>query len=282
MSGAVLVIGGTGKTGARLTRRLVEAGYAPRVASRTGKPASGAPGVVFDWFEEDTHAMALQGVERVYLVAPVGSNDPLPVMEPFIERALSRGVGRFVLLSSSLLEDGGPAMGQVHRFLRARAPEWAALRPSWFMHNFINPPHIDTIREEGAIYSATDDGLVPFISADDIAEVGFRALTDPEPANDGLVINGPDLLTYDDVAARISRASGRLVRHVRTTAAELAARFEAFGLAPDYAAMLAGLDRAIAGGADARTTDTVRRVTGREPARFVDFAAANASAWSSR
>jgi uncharacterized protein YbjT (DUF2867 family) len=42
VSGAVFVIGGTGKTGARLTRRLVEEGFAARVVSRSGQSASGA------------------------------------------------------------------------------------------------------------------------------------------------------------------------------------------------------------------------------------------------
>ncbi|HEV2604757.1 MAG TPA: ergot alkaloid biosynthesis protein, partial [Microvirga sp.] len=68
---------------------------------------------------------------------------------------------------------GDPMMGEVHAWLATNAPEWAVLRPSWFMQNFSEGPHGRTIREESAIYSATDTGRVGFISADDIAEVGM-------------------------------------------------------------------------------------------------------------
>lgn len=278
MSDTILVTGGTGKTGGRLIRRLVEQGWTARCASRSGKTQGRAGGVRFDWFDAQGHVAALAGVQRIYLVAPVGSNNPIEVMQPFIELAVAQGVRRFVLLSSSAIEVGGPAMGAVHALLRRIAPEWAVLRPSWFMENFVES-HLATIRDHDAIYSATDDGLVPFIAADDIAEVAFRALTNNEAVNSDLVITGPKALSYGEAAAIIGTARGRPVRHVRLSGEELTARFESFGVAPDYAAMLAGLDRAIAGGAEARTTPVVTQLTGRGPMSLEDFAARNAAMW---
>jgi uncharacterized protein YbjT (DUF2867 family) len=199
-------------------------------------------------------------------------------MQPFIELAIAQGVRRFVLLSSSAIEKGGPAMGVVHALLHSIAPEWAVLRPSWFMENFVEG-HLATIRDQDAIYSATDDGLVPFIAADDIAEVAFRALTNNEALNNDLVITGPKALSYGEAAAIIGKARGRAVRHARLNGEELTARFESFGVAHDYAAMLAGLDRAIAGGAEARTTPVVAQLTGHGPISLEDFAARNAAEW---
>lgn len=49
------------------------------------------------------------------------------------------------------------------------------------------------------MYSATGDGKIPFVSANDIARVGFRALTDEKSHNTDHVILGPDLLSYDQV-----------------------------------------------------------------------------------
>jgi ergot alkaloid biosynthesis protein len=278
MSDTILVTGGTGKTGGRLIRRLVEQGWPVRCASRSGKAQGRVEGVRFDWYNAQGHAAAIAGVERVYLVAPVGSNNPIEVMQPFIELAIAQGVRRLVLLSSSAIEEGGPAMGVVHALLHRIAPEWAVLRPSWFMENFVES-HLATIRDEGAIYSATDDGLVPFIAADDIAEVAFRSLTNNEGANNDLVITGPKALSYGEAAEIIGTARGRAVRHVRLSGDELTARFESFGIAHDYAAMLVGLDRAIAGGAEARTTSVVAQLTGREPLSLEDFAARNVDAW---
>ncbi|MFY0576538.1 NAD(P)H-binding protein [Cystobacter fuscus] len=137
----ILVTGGTGKTGGRVVRRLKELGWPVRLASRSGSALEGVEAVRFDWNQPEGHARALEGVERVYRVAPVGDTDPLPSMSAFVERARAAGVRRFVLLSASSLPEGGPAMGGVHRLLRETAPEWTVLRPSWFMQNFSEGQH---------------------------------------------------------------------------------------------------------------------------------------------
>lgn len=57
-------------------------------------------------------------------------------MVPFLQRARAAGVHRAVLLSSSAIASGGPAVGQVHQALPGLFEQWAVLRPSWFMQNF--------------------------------------------------------------------------------------------------------------------------------------------------
>lgn len=280
--GTILVTGGTGKTGGRLAARLVEAGARVRVGSRSGAAPAGAEAARFDWFSPEGHDAALEGIERAYLVAPIGAADPIEVMEPFVERAIGRGVRRFVLLSSSLIEEGGPAMGAVHALLRARAPEWAVLRPSWFMENFTIDPHLASIRGEDAIYSATDDGQAPFIAADDIAAVASRALTSERSIDDGVILTGPEAISYAQVAEAIGAARGKAVRHISLDAEALAARLAQFGIPEPFAAMLAGLDRAIAQGAEARTTDAVRDMAGHVPRTFGEFASDNAPLWRTR
>lgn len=125
----ILLTGGTGKTGRRIASQLAAACAAARVAARHPPPG----GVRFDWADPATFDLALSGTSSIYLVAPPGAVEPLAAMEPFLRRALSAGVRRYVLLSSSFLPEGGPLMGQVHAFLRDTAPEWTVLRPSWFM-----------------------------------------------------------------------------------------------------------------------------------------------------
>ena len=56
-----------------------------------------------------------------------------------------------------------------------------------------------TISQMNKIFTACGDGLIPFISADDIADVAFKALTDKESHNCDYKILGPELLTYDQV-----------------------------------------------------------------------------------
>lgn len=274
-----LITGGTGNTGRRVASRLLELGFQVRAASRAA-PAPGSAGehVRFDWADASTHALALEGVDRVYLVAPALVEDPSTLMVPFIERALASGVRRLVLLSSSAVPDGAPGLGGVERFLRERAPGWAVLKPSWFMQNFVDPrhPHAASLMREGTVVTATGSGRVGFVDADDIAEVAARALADEAPHDTAHVITGPEALGYADVAAILSRITGRPMRHLPVDDGEARRRLLAAGMPEPYAALLVGLDAAIRDGAEDHVTDTVARVTGRPPRRFEDFARAHA------
>jgi ergot alkaloid biosynthesis protein len=268
----VLVTGGTGTTGRRIAARLTALGLAVRTASRAADP-SARDHVRFDWHDPATHAAALADVARVYLVAPALVDDPAPVMLPFLERALAGGVRRVVLLSSSAIADGAPGLGAVAREIRTRAPEWAVLRPSWFMQNFLDGDHMHgaTLLRDGVIVTSTGHGRVPFVDADDIAEVGARALADERSHDAAHVITGPEALTYDDVAEIVARVSGRRVVHVHVDDAAARARLIAGGMPERYARLLVGLDAAIRDGAEDRVTDTVERVTGRPPRSFAAF-----------
>lgn len=255
-----LVIGATGTTGSRVAALFAAGG--PRAA------AAGTEAVRFDWYDPATHDSALDGAEAVYVVPPIGAASPADTVLPFLERARGAGVRRAVLLSSSAVPAGGPATGKVHAALPDVFDQWAVLRPSWFMQNFTGDHvHARTAREEGEIRTAAASGRVPFIDADDIAAVAARALTDEHAPNTDLVITGPAALSYDDAAAVLSEVTGRTVTHRRLTYEQMRDRLEEF-LPAEFAAMLAGLDRLIAEGAEDRTTDTVERVTGRPPRDF--------------
>ncbi|MFD7487546.1 NmrA family NAD(P)-binding protein [Streptomyces mirabilis] len=269
---ATLVIGATGTTGSRVVAGLIAEGHRVKAAGRSATPVEGAEAVRFDWNEPATFGAALDGVDRVYLIPPIGSSDPAAVMLPFLRLARSAGVHRAVLLSSSAIPAGGPAVGQVHQALPGLFEQWAVLRPSWFMQNFAGfTPHARSIREDGVILTATGDGRVGFVDAEDIAAVAVRALTDEQAPDADLILTGPQALSYDDVAAIITEVGGRPVVHRHLTFDQLRDRWAA-EIPLEFATMLAGMDRAIADGAEDRTSDTVQRLTGRPPGTFRAFA----------
>ncbi|MEU5540441.1 NAD(P)H-binding protein [Streptomyces sp. NPDC020362] len=269
-AGTTLVIGATGTTGSRTAARLLAAGHPVTAASRRATPVPGARAVRFDWYDPGTFADALTGADRVYLVPPVGDPDPATVMLPFLEQARAAGVRRTVLLSSSAVPAGGPAVGAVHQALPGLFEEWAVLRPSWFMQNFTGAhAHAVALREHGVVGTATGDGRVGFVDAEDIAAVAVTALTgDPAPCTD-LVLTGPEALSYDDVARIYSEVTGQTVVHRRLTCDQMREHLvRTAGVPAEFAAMLAAMDRAIADGAEDRVTETVRRLTGRPPRTF--------------
>ena len=57
-----------------------------------------------------------------------------------------------------------------------------------------------TIGHMNKIFTACQDGQIPFISADDIADVAVHALIDEKSHNCDHQILGPELLTYDQVS----------------------------------------------------------------------------------
>lgn len=273
----VLVTGGTGKTGRNVVESLRGRGVTCRIAAR--KPPQSAAAIRFDWMDESSFDGALAGMDGVYLVAPAGVPDPLPVMSAFIAKALDKGVRRFVLLSSSAIPIDGPVQGGVHRFLADNASEWAVLQPSWFFENFTEAHHAETIRRDDRLYSATGDAAIAFIGAADIAEAGVVCLCADRPLNDGVVLTGPASHSYDEMAEIISGQAGRPIRHVRLDPSDLARKFTEFGLDENYASILAHLDGFLAGGSEARTTDAVEKLTGRPPQSFSAFAAAHKASW---
>jgi uncharacterized protein YbjT (DUF2867 family) len=267
MTAPILILGSRGKTGQRLHRQLSAQGIAVRCATRTPRTMDD---VAFDWSDAALAKAAFEGVQRAYVVAPTDRSDHAELMVPVLDHAVRVGVQRLVLLSAETLERGGPMMGQVHDWIADHAPQWAVLRPSWFMQNFAEPRHLDGAKREGVIYSATGQGRVGFIDAEDIARVAAAALTADEGWNRDLILTGPQALSYNDVAAHLSRHLGRDVRHVALSEDALAERLEGQGLPSDYARVLAAMDTAIAAGAAETLSPEVEQVTGVPPRRLAD------------
>jgi ergot alkaloid biosynthesis protein len=271
-SGRILVLGGTGKTGRALCDKLAKADVEMRVASRS--PGAETNAVRFDWSDAQTHRPVLRNVDAVYLLAPLQVADPSKQMMDFVRLAIDEGVRRFVLLSSSAVEEGSPGLGTVHAGLRKEAPEWTVLRPSWFMENFLDPAHHhgQSIANKGQIVSATGKGRIGFVAVDDIAAVAFHALTDLHAHNTDYIITGPETLSYDDVAEIFTDLSGRAVQHLAVEPHTAAKYMVNFGISEPFANFLAMLEsEAIRNGCEDRVTDSVLKVTGVPPTSLAEF-----------
>ncbi|MGC5771841.1 NAD(P)H-binding protein [Paenibacillus pabuli] len=269
-----LITGANGKTGSRLAAILRKNQYPVRLAGRKKPSSSEAHDnhVYFDWYDPTTYGSALKNVDHVYLVVPIMDMNPEAVMIPFIKEALWSGVKRFVLLGSASLDEDGAIFGKVHQSLKELAPEWTVLRPSYFMQNFTEGPHRETIEQLGKIYSAAGDGKIGFVSADDIAAVAFHALTDVVPHNTAHIITGPESLSYGQVADTISRILDQPVQHESLSDEELRNSLIRTGMTEDYATTLAGMDVFIREeGREDQTTDTVLNVTGQSPISLEQF-----------
>ena len=132
----ILITGGTGKTGIKLAQLLNKAGHPVLLTSRKGEVPHPFKGVKFDWLDPSTFTNPFDvdpGIDRVYVVGPVGVLDMLPHVQPFIDLAVTKGVKQFVVLGSSQTPKGGPIAGKVHKYLEEIGVDYAVLRPTWWV-----------------------------------------------------------------------------------------------------------------------------------------------------
>ncbi|KAF7368233.1 Zinc finger mynd domain-containing protein 17 [Mycena venus] len=170
-------------------------------------------------YARDTHLLldADGDIDRVYLIAPANF-DVFPPMKVFIDFAIQKGVKRLVLMSATMLQEGGPTMGKVHEYLHSCEVKYYALRPSWFFGSLVltflflprSTPvarlpdnllrhYSDTIRGHDETVNAAGSGLIGWISTDDIADVAFKAFTDKVIEHTNPVTVGPELLSCAQV-----------------------------------------------------------------------------------
>ncbi|KAK0476180.1 hypothetical protein IW261DRAFT_442451 [Armillaria novae-zelandiae] len=261
----ILLTAGTGKTAIRIARLLQDAKQPVLLTSRKGVVPEPFKGVKFDWHDPSTFENVFTtdpNIDRIYLVAPARSLEPLPPMKLFIDLAMKKGVKRFVLLSASALEAGHPALGKVHEYLLSLKVDYAVIRPSWFFENFLTL-HLSSIKEQNTILTASADGKMGFISADDIADLAVSTLTDEKSHNTDYILTGPELLSYDDVAAIFTEVLGRKITHTRITVEDLKKRYIAFGITEDYASMLSSLDDMNANGVEEKLFVAAKNVKGK-------------------
>ncbi len=267
----MVVTGASGRTG----RRVAESA---RAAGLTVRPASRAHG--FDWGDRDTWADALRGADAAYLVWPsdVGSPEATETMGAFATEAVRLGVRRLVLLSARGEEQARPTEDAV----RGSGAEWTVVRASFFAQNFSEGPLVEELRQNGQLVFPGGKVGEPFIDARDIADVVVAVVRAGDRyVGQNLDVTGPRLLTFEQAVGEIAGATGRPLTYRGVPPHAYLDRLTGFGVPRAEAELLVELFASVLDGRNARTTDAVRRVLGREPRDFSEFAreAAAAGAW---
>ena len=276
-SNMTLVLGGTGKTGARVAARLTGLGLPVRTAARHGAD------VRFDWDDPATHRNAVEGAGRVYLIAPVMRTYFAPQVAAFLDLAEDTGVRHVTYLSAYGVEFAPVevALRAVELDLMGRSTlTHSIVRPAWFMQNF---SETFLMPVDGAIVVPTGSGGEAFVDAEDIAAVTAATLADPHGhAGAEYAPTGPDVLTVGEAADIIGSVTGRAVRHVDIDRHIWLDGVIASGVPAEYGEMLQILTETIASGRGSRPNGDVEKVTGAPPTSFNDFARRTVAAWTEK
>ncbi|KAI1325186.1 NAD(P)-binding protein [Xylariaceae sp. FL0255] len=283
---SILLTGGSGKTAPRIAALLAANKKPFLLGSRKGAGEPGGhPVIKFDMSDESTWAKALQqtAIKAVYIMEPRVS-EPWVYMNKFVDFAKEQGVSRVVLCAGTTAAIGKDGMGRVWEHLIKSGLDYAVLRPSWFMDN-LSDPHMGvsfTVSKFNKFDTATQDGKIAFVTADDVAEVAYHVLTDEKSYNCDLRVLGPQNLTYDQVAETFTNVLGRKIQHGKLDEADRINQLVGAGL-PDYMArFLTRIELFAAQGGEMGTSDTVERLTGHPAKSLQQFIEENKSVWASK
>ena len=199
----------TAKTGAK--HRAIY-----RSATEAAKAPAGTSAVIADFAKKDTLAPALEGVTSVYLVC-----SPIPQLIELewnmIDACAAAGVKHIVLNSAMGARDYMKSFPSWHRRvedkLKSTRISFTILRPNSFHQNVL-AYFAPSIRSQGVFYGSMGSAPVSFLDVRDIAAVAAKALAGGEHSGKTYELNGPEALTYSELAAKIANHSGRSVQYV--------------------------------------------------------------------
>ena len=271
----ILVTGATGKTGRRVVRILRSRGLPYRAACREGD-------VSFDWDDEATWPDTVRDVEVAYLVIPdLGSNEATAKAGRFAKLMALAGGRRVVMVSTpDDMSDFHRQVKATESAIKSAGLALTSLRLRWFYQNF-SEDFLHPAVMSGSLRLPAGNGMEAFIDADDIAAVAVEALLNDSFAAQDHELTGPRLMSFGDIAADLSRATGTHITYAPVTPEQFVAEQIAEGVDVDWANLLCNLYQVISVGTLEATSLDVGLILGRPPRDFADFAtkAAREGAW---
>lgn len=282
----ILVTGAGGTVGSEVVSQLQSAGAKFRAAyhspdkARAAK-AKGIDAVVIDYNKPETLRDALHGADKLFLLS-AGGDVQIEQETRAIEAAKAAGVKHIVKLSVWGAESEAFSFAKIHRAAEKAIEKsglaWTFLRPNGFMQNMENY-NAATIKGQGAFYGGIGSTKVSHVHVKDIAAVAVKALTEPGHENKAYSLSGPEALSYDEIAQKISKAAGRDVKYVDLPDDQLRGGMLGAGVPAQYADALIDLNHYYRRNSASRVTDDVKRVTGRAPISFEQYAKESAGAF---
>ncbi|WP_445384423.1 NmrA family NAD(P)-binding protein [Robiginitalea sp. IMCC44478] len=258
----ILVIGGTGKTGSRVVERLNESGHHVRIGSRNSSPA-------FDWDDPSTYVPALKGMDRAYIVyypdlAVPGAREAI---EKLTEAALREGLEKVVLLSGK----GEKEAEACEEIVANSGLNYTLVRASWFNQNFSEGAFLEFVLA-GQVALPMPEAEIPFVDADDIADVVARVLVDDTYNGQTLTVTGPRKMTWGEVVETMAAGTGREIKYLPISLDEFKEGMKAAGLPDSYVWLFGYLFSEVLGNPhNQEVSADVQQVLGRKATDFREY-----------
>lgn len=274
----ILVVGASGIVGSDIVQQLRAQGYTVRAT--TSKAVKNTNELVhLNMATGEGIKAAFENIDKAFLLSPPGFADQYAMLSPLVQEAKRRGLKKVVLMTAKGANaDASSPFRRVELELENSGLNYNIIRPNWFMQNF-HTFWIHGIQTQKKILLPAGKAKTSFIDARDISAVAAKLLVSDEFNNQAFDLTGAQSVDHDYVAAEISKATGQAIAYQEITSDEFGAGLLAAGLPKDYTAFLVLIMGFLREGYSADITDSVKKITGREPISVAQYSQDYKNAW---
>ncbi|MDY0921153.1 MULTISPECIES: SDR family oxidoreductase [unclassified Leclercia] len=247
----IAITGATGQLGQLVIEQLLKTVPASQLVAIVRNPAKAdalsQQGVIVrqaDYTDQAAFTAALAGVDKLLLISSSEVGQRAPQHQNVINAAKAAGV-KFIAYTSLLHADTSPLGLHVEhvdteKALAQSGIPYALLRNGWYTENYLAsaPPAL----EHGVFIGSAGEGKIASATRADYAAAAARVISEEGHAGKVYELAGDQAWTLSDLAAELSRQSGKNVAYQNLSEADFAAALKGVGLPAGLADMLADSD----------------------------------------
>ncbi|GAA4057576.1 SDR family oxidoreductase [Actinomadura miaoliensis] len=280
----ITVTGATGRLGRLTVAALLERGVpAGRIVAAVRSPAKAADlaerGVQVrraDYDEPATLATALAGTDALLLVSGSEVGRRLPQHRNVVEAAVAAKVGLVAYTGILNSDTTKMTLAEEHKATEALIREsglpYVFLRNGWYVENYTGD--LAPALESGALIGAAGDGRIAAATRADYAAAAAAVLAGDGHAGKVYELGGDTPFTMTELAAELSRQTGRRIEYRNLSEEEYAEALVSAGVPEPFARILADSDTGIARGDLTTGSGHLRALIGRPTTTLADAVAA--------
>lgn len=268
----IAITGATGLLGHLVIEQLLTTVPANQIVAIVRNPAKAdalsQQGVVVrqaDYADEAAFTAALGGVDKLLLISSSEVGQRAAQHQNVINAAKAAGV-KFIAYTSLLHADTSP-LGlhvehvQTEKALAESGVPYALLRNGWYTENYLAsvPPAL----EHGVFIGAAGEGKIASATRADYAAAAAKVISEEGHAGKVYELAGDNAWTLSELAAELSKLSGKKVAYQNLSEADFAAALKGAGLPAGLADMLADSDTGASKGGLFDDSRTLSNLIGR-------------------
>lgn len=280
MTKLIAISAASGQLGRLVVEQLKAKLPADRLVALVRTPAKAADlGIAVreaEYTRPDTLSAALAGVETLLLISSPEIGQRVAQHRNAIDAAKRAGVKRIVY-TSLLRADRSPlSLAPEHKetegLIKASGLAYTFLRNGWYSENYTGS--IAGALAGGAFIGSAGEGRIASAARADYAAAAVAVLTSAGHDGKTYELAGDSAYTLAELAAEISRQSGKTIPYKNLAEADYAAALKGFGLPEGFAQAIAGWDVAASRGALFDEGHQLSRLIGRPTTPLADAVAA--------